>query len=504
MTRLLAVAVLTALAALVAPSTSLAHAAGIEYRFPLPIWVYAAAGGFAVLASAPAAAFAVRLRGDRLSRDFYPWLRRFPFRPLALAVTSFLLVVVIAGGLFGDPISFTANPAPLVIWVGFWVGLGIVSSLVGNVWDFVSPLSALARSLDRLLGRFRITPRPYPEWLGVWPAVSLLLVFSWAELLWDKADRGPTLALLVLGYLALQLLLSALFGVEVWLARGELFTVVARTFARFAPLELFVRDASGSCSALRCEETMDERVGCPSCWREADPERRGLRLRAYGAGVRREPALGSGGGAFVVALLATVVYDGFRGTRLYADFESALRPEGSAAYSASVGTLTMLLVVGSFALAFVVISAAVARLERGSIEEVAGRYAPALIPIAAVYFIAHYFLLWVTAGQLIPGAVLDPFEREWVREYSYWAAIPAGLVWALQAGFIVWGHIVGVIEAHRLSLPLHRRARAAFVTQLPLVLLMVAYTFVGLWVLGQALRGEGTELGGPAAHWPPT
>ena len=37
----------------------LAHAAPINYKFPLPIWLYVAAGGAAVLLSAPAAALAV-------------------------------------------------------------------------------------------------------------------------------------------------------------------------------------------------------------------------------------------------------------------------------------------------------------------------------------------------------------------------------------------------------------------------------------------------------------
>lgn len=49
-----------ALAALVAPAAAAAHVANVEYKFPLPIWLYAVAGGIAVLASAPAAALAVR------------------------------------------------------------------------------------------------------------------------------------------------------------------------------------------------------------------------------------------------------------------------------------------------------------------------------------------------------------------------------------------------------------------------------------------------------------
>jgi hypothetical protein len=55
----------------------LAHAAPINYKFPLPIWLYVAAGGAAVLLSAPAAALAVT-EGDAIERrgpDVYRFVR---------------------------------------------------------------------------------------------------------------------------------------------------------------------------------------------------------------------------------------------------------------------------------------------------------------------------------------------------------------------------------------------------------------------------------------------
>jgi hypothetical protein len=55
---------------------------------------------------------------------------------------------------------------------------------------------------------------------------------------------------------------------------------------------------------------------------------------------------------------------------------------------------------------------------------------------------------------------------------------------------IVFGHVVAVFDAHRVSLRVHGIAQRAFVAQTPLVLLMVGYTFTGLWVLGQVLSGS--------------
>jgi hypothetical protein len=54
--------------ALVVPATAAAHAGGVEYKFPLPVWMYAFAGGLAAFGTAPAAAAAIRSPRDWLPR----------------------------------------------------------------------------------------------------------------------------------------------------------------------------------------------------------------------------------------------------------------------------------------------------------------------------------------------------------------------------------------------------------------------------------------------------
>lgn len=473
---------------LAAPAAASAHAvSGIDYRFPLPVWLFALAAGIAVLASAPAAAFAVRAGPTWSGRDLYPRLRRLHLGAVGLALVAIGLVVAVLGGLFG-PDDFFENPATILVWVDFWVGLGIASALVGNLWDFVSPLLAAGRAIERRLALRGTALVPYPRRLGLWPATGLVLLFSWMELVWRPGKEPLVLAVIVLGYLAVQLLAMATFGTEVWLARAELFTVVARTFARFAPLELYVRRAAGPCRAERCVE--DERIGCPSCWLDADPADRGVRLRTYGSGIRREPELGVGGGTFVLALLATVVYDGFSQTQKYVDLQSWFvdRSTWLAVHETFLDTVLMVAVVAAFALAFLAVMALMSSLEGQSLAHAARRYAPTFIPIAAVYFVSHYFLYLVYAGQFTWAAVADPFGRDWVPDASPWTGVPGSVVWYIQVGLIVWGHVMAVFDAHRVSMAAYRGARQTVVAQLPLVLLMVGYTFTGLWVLGQVLE----------------
>jgi hypothetical protein len=130
------------------------------------------------------------------------------------------------------------------------------------------------------------------------------------------------------------------------------------------------------------------------------------------------------------------------------------------------------------------------------IDGAARRFAPTLIPIAAVYFAAHYFTYLLIAGQSTLGVLVDPFGRSWnpggLGEYGLWKGIaPAAAVWWTQILLIVWGHVAAVFEAHRLELRRGRRSLVALAAQAPLVLLMVAYTVAGLWVLAQHLSTKG-------------
>ena len=475
-------------AALAAPSAASAHAIQVDYTFPLPFWVFLLGGSLAVLLSAPAAALAVRAGGDWTSRNLRA-LTRLHLGRIGLVIGSLLLLDALAGGFFGSH-EFFANPLPGLIWVDFWVGLGIVSVLLGNLWDFASPLSAVGRTLERILSQRNVPIRHYPKRLGVWPSLALLLAWSWAELIWTHSSHPRDLSWIVVSYLVLQLAGMAVFGTEVWLARAELFTAVARTFSRAAPLELYIVDAIGPCRAERCDQSAgSERIGCPSCWLDAPGHNRGLRLRAYGSGIRREPQLGAGGSAFVVALLATVVYDGYRSTNQYLRIQDALN--WGAGSINSIGTLMLLLIVSAFTLAYVAVCALSAGTEPGGLRGVIQTYTPTLIPIAGVYFIAHYFVYFLLIGQSTLGNFADPFEREWVPDYSAWFTIPPAVIWNVQLLLIVGGHILAVIEAHRIAIKRHdNSARLALASQIPLVMLMVGYTFAGLWVLGQAFSGS--------------
>jgi hypothetical protein len=131
--------------------------------------------------------------------------------------------------------------------------------------------------------------------------------------------------------------------------------------------------------------------------------------------------------------------------------------------------------------------------EEGGVAATARRYAPTLVPIAGVYFIAHYFTYLLIVGQATLGVIVDPFGRSWnpwgLGEYNLWKGIaPAGVVWWTEVVLIVCGHIAGIVAAHRIALRARPSRARLLLAQCPLVLLMVAYTMAGLWVLAHLLN----------------
>src|SRR5215208_1219733 len=248
------------------------------------------------------------------------------------------------------------------------------------------------------------------------------------ELIWPAAKDPRNLALIVVAYCIVTVIGSALFGAATWLGNVELLTVLSRAFARFGVVELDPRD--------------------PDDWLASAREERSVRLRPYGAGLRADPPFPAGGGAFVLTALATVVFDGWSQTDRFGSFQQWFYERWSflAEHVDVLQTLSLAAVVALFVVAYVLVARSAAR-----------EVAPTLVPIAAVYFAAHYFAYLLIAGQYTLSVVVDPFAQGWdpagLGEYGIWRGIvPAALVWWVQVLVIVWGHVAAVFAAHRLAL----------------------------------------------------
>jgi len=130
---------------------------------------------------------------------------------------------------------------------------------------------------------------------------------------------------------------------------------------------------------------------------------------------------------------------------------------------------------------------------RHSTRELLLRFAPTLLPIALVYHLTHYYTLLLTQGSQILNLWIDPFGRGWLLPGQQGPLVglvvpDMAVVWHVQVGLILFGHIVSVWLSHVEALRLFNR-REATLSQLPMLALMMLFTVAGLWILAQPLQG---------------
>jgi hypothetical protein len=467
-------AIVAGLATLLLPGPALSHGGTHAFVLLLPTHYYLAGGAIAVAATFLLLAFMPQRWTDAIGAAR---LRLAALRPPSPVPTSLLsalvLAALIAVGVTGsrDPL---ANPLPLLVWTVWWVGFTLLTAAVGNLWAYLNPWVGPYRLLARLLGRDGgAAPIAYPDRLGYWPAVAVFLGFAWFELI-DLAPSDPErLAVVVAVYWAAVFLGVLLFG-EVWLARAEPFSVFFRFIGRLSPL----------------------------AWEdEADDGARRLAVAVPGAALLRGEALPVSGVLFVLLTLATVSFDGLDKTFWWLDL-NGINPLAFPGRSAMVGTNSAGILLMWTALA----GAYVGAVWLG--WRLAGRPAPfggllgtlvfSIIPISLVYHFSHYLTALMVDGQYAVAALSDPFDtglnllgfaRNEVTTSFLNTYEGARGIWNAQTVAIVSGHVLGILLAHLLAARRVADYRAAVVSQIPLALVMVAYTLVGLWLLSSPVAG---------------
>jgi hypothetical protein len=180
-------------------------------------------------------------------------------------------------------------------------------------------------------------------------------------------------------------------------------------------------------------------------------------------------------------MLGGTAYDSLSADIRYAGWvQSTAAPD-----LARTGTLlgVVVLVGGALHLA----AAISAWLSGVPVRGVAADLAPSLLPIAAGYLVAHYYSLLAFQGPRTLALLSDPLGTgaNWLGTGGVapwtWLIQPT-LVAVVQAVAIVIGHVLGVVVAHERAIRILPH-RAAVVGQVPLMVLMVAYTVGGLSLL---------------------
>jgi hypothetical protein len=406
--------------------------------------------------------------------------------------------LVVAAGIFGDQTP-TRNLAPTAIWIAWWVGFSYLSAFVGNVWSLVNPWTAIFDWCERVVSNPRESQRAkinWPKSLGVWPGIVLFIVFAWLELIWEGRSIPRQLAWLAIGFSVLTWTGMFIFGRSTWLTHADPFALAFGVLSKFGPTH--IRIEHGTCSACTADKEKEVGAGGGSardrCYRGAPGT---LILRTPGVGLIDNENISPSLSVFVVVMLSTVTFDGLMATPLWQRVESALYValpvfgDSRLAIINTVGLLVFCLtIIGVYR--FVATLIAHASGNRMTPDAASRAFVLTLVPIAIAYLIAHYLSYFLIQGQLLFRLASDPFGFGWnILGTAHFrpdiGIVGARFVWYTSLIAIVLGHVAAVSLAHIVALRRFEDHRLAIRSQIPMLVLMIAYTMMSLWIIAQPI-----------------
>jgi hypothetical protein len=453
-------------AALLFPAGALAHGIVGKADLPIPVWLFSWAAAIVLVVSF--VALSTLWRSPQLQEQHRRRLVRLPvaLEWLAGACGVGLFALVLYSGFAGAQAPL-ANFSVTFIYVIFWVGLPVLSVLLGDIFRALSPWRTCARLLwsvgGRLApGRFAQPRVSYPPWLGLWPAVAGLVGFAWLELVYVSRDQPSLLAALSLGYFLAMLAGMLTCGVEQWGERGDAFGVYLNLLSRMSAL---VRDEDGFLCLRR------PLSGLPDL-----PVRRGTV-------------------ALICTIIGTTTFDGLSNGGIWRNNEPSLQnlfadiglhPTPAYELTASLGlVLCILLIAGVYRLGILGVHSV---SDRYDTDQLTRAFVHTLVPIGFAYVLAHYFSLLLWQGQALGYLISDPLgdgsnlfgTSGYQIDYQ---VISYAAIWYVQVAALVAGHVGGLALAHDRALAIYRDPLQAIRSQYWMLAVMVAFTSFGLWLL---------------------
>ena len=416
-----------------------AHGVGRVYELPLPLSLYLGAAALAVVASFVVQIFS-REHQDPMPRQIGS--ARAAHRLVSGASVAglvWLLLVIVF--IFLEPADgFTL--APLLFWVAFVIGGVLIAALVSGLWDRSNPwitLEGLAR-----VGETDPAPatRP-PAWVGP----LLLYGLFWFELVSTKGFDPGFILIVLVAYSIYVISFRSRFG-EHW-RLADPFSILFGFAERSAPLRV-----------------TDE----------------GIYYRGPVAGLVKERPMPMALFASVFILLASTTLDNARETVEWSEF---IRGSGLTALDPMfLASLSLVLFTVPFLLPYLgAIAIATRWAKQMSLIDVARTYGWSLAPIGIAYVLAHNTpLVMIGAPQIVDkvfgavaGGAMETYEPS------------PKLVWFLEIAFIVIGHVLGVVSAHRIAQRITGNNSDALKSHVALTVLMSLFTIGTLFLLSQPI-----------------
>lgn len=442
---------------LLVPEQTSAHGIGEVYSLPVPLEYYLLGSATAVGVSFLLFASLLNKQPSGITPDrtiYLPWLPKALLT--ARMLTLGLLLTMIFAGILGEQTP-SLNFGPVYFWIFFLLGFSVLSVLVGNIWQYISPFKTVSDLLRLQPGPEGPTKTVY-WWL---PAVALLILLWW-ELLSGFSYIPLYVGGVLLVYTLANPYLATIY--KDWFARGELFAALFNAIGSMA----YVRIGDDKKSLIITK-----------------PARRAANHTASKSTL-----------LLASVLLAGASFDSVRETVIWSDLLRTIGIAGSQGmlWANTIGlALSPLPFLLTFLLAIKIMQKVTGNV-RGW-RELAGYFTWSLLPIAFGYTLAHNFALALTSLPAMLGALSDPFGWGWnlfgtasLRNAPL--LLGAKAIWFIEIAFVVLAHVVGVWFAHAIALRTFKGKQEIARSQYPMVVLMLVFTVMTLWLLSQVIVSD--------------
>jgi hypothetical protein len=423
-----------------------AHGFGGTSGLPIPKWLLAYAIGFAVVLAfivlrfvrpprrPPGPGAQTRDAARRRTADAAgsggenpPSRMVRTARTAARVVGLALLVGTFVAGAFGVDDS-GANIAPVTVIVLFFLGMQVLSLILGDVFWWFNPFDTLAGLFFHGDGDGEAVEAPS------WTAAAFLLSFIWFVFAYPEF-YPPTpheVAVFLALYTAAVLAGAAYWG-RSWVRHGEGFGAL---FGAIGQL-----------------------------------------------GRTREPGAGPGLAPLLVVYLGGTLFDGMSQTNWWIDVLGTSRGWTERAIN-SVGLAWS---VGIVAVAYLAATRIVAAVANRGPADTARMFAPVLLPVGLAWSVAHYVSAFLLDVQNFYALLSDPLGKGWdvfgTIDYAVnQRLLSTNQTGALQSLVVGGGCIWGAVIAHDIAFA-HYRGRTAVRASYPFAVFLIGSAVVAIWLL---------------------
>ena len=448
-----------------------------------------------------------------------------PFRFFAQAILAGIFLTIISAGLYGNQ-SPGLNIAPILTWTVWWGGLVILIMFAGKAWCYVCPWDAIAGWMEKL--RFW---QKTDEGFGLglkWPravrnilvATLLFVGLTWVELGFHVTMIPRATAYLGIAMLLLAVVSAFLFERKSFCRYGCLVGRVSGLYALFSGVEFRSRDKGvcKSCRTKECARGSETAYGCPTlvypgglntntyciqcceCLQACPHDNMAVNLRPWGSDLATDHKPRTDEAYLALLMLSITAFHGLTMTPVWRQMIQQLTETLATGRLLSFSS-GMAAVMFAPILVFAALVYVSYRLGAGTVARDATaltyhdyfiRYAYALLPIALFYHLAHNLEHLLMEGPKVIAMASDPFGSGQNLFGTLGMTVPPlvslDVLWVLQILLVLVGHVYSLWAAHRVSSNLFADRKAAFRSQLPMLVGMICFSIFSLWLLKQPME----------------